>query len=244
MKLLIDFFPIILFFVAYKLSGIYVATITAIIASLAQVAWLRWRHGRFEKMPLITLALIALFGGLTLMLRDPIFVMWKPTIVNWLFAVAFLGGSLIGKRPLVERMMGQAISVPARIWRRLNWAWVGFFLVSGLVNLFVVYIGSGFYAAEQALIAATGITAVDLNACPDLFVGQQLALCETAHQSEAVWVNFKLFGMMGLTILFVIGQAFYLARHIQESEPLETDPETAESDLAPVQSPATSGDIR
>ncbi len=242
MKLLIDFFPIILFFIAYKLYGIYVATITAIIASLAQVAWLRWRRGRFESMPLITLALIAVFGGLTLLLRDPIFVMWKPTIVNWLFAIAFLGGSLIGKRPLVERMMEQAISVPAPVWRRLNWAWVAFFLVSGLANLFVVYIGSGFYVAEQALIAATGITAVDLNACAEQFSGQSLALCETAHQSEAVWVNFKLFGMMGLTILFVIGQAFYLARYIQDSEPLETDPEDRNPASTP--SPATSGDIR
>ncbi|NEX16904.1 MAG: septation protein A [Halochromatium sp.] len=237
MKLLIDFFPIILFFVAYKLYGIYVATIIAIMASLTQVAWLRWRHGRFEKMPLIMLALITAFGGLTLLLRDPIFVMWKPTIVNWLFAAAFLGGSLIGHRPLVERMMGQAISLPAAIWQRLNWAWVFFFLFSGLVNLFVVYIGSGFYVAEQALIAATGITAIDLNSCAEQFVGQQLDLCETAHASEAVWVNFKLFGMMGMTILFVIGQAFYLARYIQESEPNA-------SAATPAPSAATSGDIR
>jgi intracellular septation protein len=248
MKLLIDFFPIILFFVAYKLYGIYAATITAIIASIAQVAWLRWRHGRFEKMPLITLGLIAVFGGLTLLLRDPIFVMWKPTIVNWLFAAAFLGGSLIGKRPMVERMMGQAVSVPAQIWRRLNWAWVMFFLVCGLANLFVVYVGSGFYAAEQALIAATSITAIDLNACAEQFIGPQRSLCETAHESEAVWVNFKLFGMMGLTILFIIGQALYLARHIQDSESSDSEssePESSDgSRPAPNPSPATSGDIR
>ncbi|MCF7978763.1 MAG: septation protein A [Chromatiaceae bacterium] len=252
MKLLIDFFPIILFFIAYKLYGLYAATITAIIAALAQVAWLRWRHGRFEKMPLITLGLIVVFGGLTLLLRDPIFVMWKPTIVNWLFAGAFLGGSLIGKRPLVERMMGHAVSVPAPIWRRLNGAWVLFFLVSGLANLFVVYIGSGFYAAEQALIGATGITAIDLSACADQFIGAQQALCETAHESEAVWVNFKLFGMMGMTILFIIGQAVYLARYIQDSEPSDYEPsdsdpsesEPSDSGPAPTPSPATSGDIR
>jgi len=236
MKLLIDFFPIILFFIAYKLYGIYVATITAIIASLVQVAWLRWKHGRFETMPLVTLALIAVFGGLTLLLRDPIFVMWKPTIVNWLFALAFVGGSLIGQRPLVERMMGGAIKVPATIWRRLNWAWVSFFLVSGIVNLFVVYVASGFYQAEQALIAATGITEIDLAQCAEQFADQQLALCELAHASEAVWVNFKLFGMMGLTILFVIGQAFYLARHIQDPEPAGSDRTTP--------TPAPPGDSR
>lgn len=246
MKLLIDFFPIILFFVAYKLSGLYVATITAIVAALVQVTWLRWRHGRFETMPLITLGLILVFGGLTLLLRDPIFVMWKPTLVNWLFAGAFVVGSLISKRPLVERMMGQAISVPAPIWWRLNAAWVVFFLVSGLINLFVVYIGSGFYTAEQTLIAATGITAIDLATCAEQFAGQPLVLCETAHASEAVWVNFKLFGMMGLTILFVIGQAVYLARHVQEPEPAESDlaeSDPTDSDLA-VPSPVTTGDTR
>lgn len=236
MKLLIDYFPIILFFVAYKLYGIYVATIAAIAASLAQVAWLRWKHGRFEALPLITLGLIVVFGGLTLLLRDPIFVMWKPTIVNWLFALAFLGGSLIGKRPLVERMMGGAIQVPATIWRRLNWAWVLFFLVSGLANLFVVYVASGFYAAEQALIAATGITEIDLATCGERFVDAQLALCESAHASEALWVNFKLFGMMGLTILFVIAQAFYLARHIQDRDPAEPGRATP--------APASPGDSR
>ncbi len=244
MKLLIDVFPIILFFVAYKLYGIYVATSAAIVAALAQVAWLRWRHGRFETMPLITLGLILVFGGLTLLLRDPIFVMWKPTLVNWLFAGAFIAGSLIGKRPLVERMMGQAIRVPAPIWRRLNAAWVLFFVVSGLLNLFVVYIGSGFHAARQALIAATGIDAIDLAACAERFAGHSLVLCETAHASEAAWVNFKLFGMMGLTILFVIGQAFYLARHAQELDPAQ-EPDRAESGpTAPSPSPATTGDTR
>ena len=251
MKLLIDFFPIILFFVAYKIYGIYVATITAIAASLAQVAWLRWRHGRFEKVPLLTLVLIALFGGLTLALRDPIFVMWKPTLVNWLFAGVFLGGTLIGKRPVIERMMGQAITVPDTIWRRLNWSWILFFLASGLINLFVVYVASGFYAAEQALIAATGVSAIDLVHCADTFVGAQLELCEQARVSESTWVNFKLFGMMGLTVLFVIGQAFYLARHIQDSdasdggEPTDTDHHSSDEPApqAP-RSPATPGDTR
>jgi intracellular septation protein len=229
MKLLIDFFPIILFFVAYKLYGIYVATVTAIAASLVQVAWLRWRHGRFEPMPLITLGLIAVFGGLTLALRDPIFVMWKPTIVNWLFAAAFLGGSLVGNRPLVERMMGKAIDVPRAIWWRLNWAWVLFFVASGIINLFVVYIASGFYVAEQALITATAITEVDLANCASQFSGEVLELCERAQASEEVWVNFKLFGMMGLTVAFVIGQAFYLARHISDDDAAQRagDPEPA-----------------
>ncbi len=107
MKLLIDFFPILLFFIAYKLAGIYVATGVAIAAAALQVGWSWWRHRRVETMHLITLALLVVFGGLTIALQDPIFVMWKPTLVNWLFAAAFLGSQLIGQRPLIERMMGQ-----------------------------------------------------------------------------------------------------------------------------------------
>lgn len=224
MKLLIDFFPVILFFVAYKLQGIYVATGVAIAASAAQVGWSWLRHRRVERMHLATLGLLTVFGGLTIALRDPIFVMWKPTIVNWLFAVVFLASHLIGERTLVERMMSHAVEVPAPIWTRLNLAWVLFFLVSGLANLFVVYVGSGFHAAQQALIGATGQSEIDLSACLTQFTGDRLALCNDAHAREDVWVNFKLFGMMGLTILFVVGQAFYLARHIKEQPPtLETD---------------------
>jgi intracellular septation protein len=250
MKLLIDFFPIILFFVAYKLYGIYVATITAIAASLAQVTWLRWRHGRFETMPLVTLGLIAVFGGLTLALRDPIFVMWKPTIVDWLFAAVFLGATLIGKRPLIKRMMGQAIQVPDAIWQRLNWAWIVFFLLLGLANLFVVYVASGFYGSQQALIAATGISEIDLARCAETFAGGQLELCERARESESTWVNFKLFGMMGLTVLFVLGQAFYLARHIQDPDSeaaTVTTEERPSGDSSPLnvpQSPVTRGETR
>jgi intracellular septation protein len=226
MKLLADFFPVILFFAAYKLYGIYAATVVAIAASALQVAWIRIRHKRTERTHLIMLALLLVFGGLTLALRDPIFVMWKPTIVNWLFAAAFLGSQFIGERPLVERMMGQAIEVPGKIWRRLNLAWIGFFVFSGLANLYVVYVGSGFFAAKQALVEATGESEIDLSRCADLLGQTQLALCEAAHASEASWVNFKLFGLMGLTILFVIAQAFYLARHIKDSEaqePIGTD---------------------
>jgi intracellular septation protein len=218
MKFLADFFPVILFFVAYKLYGIYVATAVAIAASAAQVLWARMRHKRTEPMHLVTLGLLVVFGGLTLALHDPIFVMWKPTIVNWLFAGAFLVSQFIGEKTLVERMMSQAIDIPHQIWRRLNLAWVGFFIVSGLANLYVVYIGSGFFPARQALIDATGEADVDLSHCVDFFADAHLALCQVAQSSEELWVNFKLFGMMGLTIVFVIAQAFYLARHIQDNE--------------------------
>jgi len=224
MKLLVDFFPIILFFVAYKIQGIYWATAIAILASALQVGWQWWRHRRVENMHLATLALLVVFGGLTIALHDPIFVMWKPTLVNWLFAVVFLASQWIGERTIIERMMSHAIEVPDTIWRRLNLAWSAFFVASGLANLYVVYGWSGFYQAREALVGATGKSEIDLASCADQFTGNLLALCDTAHASEAVWVNFKLFGMMGLTILFVVAQAFYLARHIKDQ------PQAAEAD--------------
>lgn len=216
MKFLFDVLPIALFFVAYKFAGIYWATGVAIGASAIQVGWGWFRHRRVEKMQLATLGLLLVFGGLTIALHDPIFVMWKPTIVNWLFAAVFLASPWVGGRPLTERMMSHAVEVPAPIWRRLNLAWVLFFIVSGLTNLVVVYWASGFYQAQQALLQAAGTGAIDLGTCATQFSGDLLALCDDAHGREGVWVNFKLFGMMGMTILFVIAQAFYLARHAKD----------------------------
>ncbi|MFB1489578.1 MULTISPECIES: inner membrane-spanning protein YciB [unclassified Thiocapsa] len=224
MKLLVDFFPILLFFAAYKLEGIYVATGVAILASAILVGWSWIRRRHIEAMPLITLGLLVLFGGMTIALRDPIFVMWKPTIVNWLFGAVFLGSQFIGRQTLIERMMGKAIDLPSTVWTRLNIMWVGFFVVTGLVNLFVVYIGSGFFGAQQALILASGLQDIDLSACTERFSGDLLSLCNDAQAREDIWVNFKLFGMMGMTLVFVIAQAFYLSRHMKD------EPRTLEAD--------------
>jgi intracellular septation protein len=221
MKFLIDFFPVVLFFAAYKLYDIYVATAVAIAASVAQVAWLRLKQRRTETMHLVTLGLLVVFGGLTIALQDRTFIMWKPSIVNWLFAAVFLGSHFIGERPLIQRMMSHAIEVPDRIWRRLNLMWTLFFVFSGLANL---YVAKGFFAAEQALIAAAGQAQIDLATCRETLSDKLLDLCLNAQSHEEIWVNFKLFGMMGLTIAFVVVQAFYLARHVQNSDNLqETD---------------------
>ncbi|MCG6896755.1 MAG: septation protein IspZ [Thiocapsa sp.] len=224
MKLLVDFVPILVFFAAYKIKGIYVATGVAIAASTVLLGWSWLRRRRVETLHLATLGLLILFGGLTIGLRDPIFVMWKPTIVNWLFAAAFLASQTIGQRSLIERMMGGAIELPRAVWMRLNLMWVGFFLVTGLANLFVVYIGSGFFAAQQTLIQVSGLHDVDLATCVERFSGDLLALCTQAQASEEIWVNFKLFGMMGMTLVFVIAQAIYLSRHMRDQPPtLEAD---------------------
>lgn len=177
MKFLFDLFPILLFFAAYKLYDIYVATAVAIGAAFVQTGLFWLQNRRFEKMHLVTLVILIVFGGLTLMLRDPVFIKWKPTVVNWLFGVVFMGSQFIGKRTLVERMMSQAVSAPTAIWVRLNWAWVIFFFAVGFINLYVAY-----------------------------------------TYSEDTWVNFKLFGLMGLTLVFVFAQAFYLSRYMETGE--------------------------
>jgi len=212
MKFLFDFFPILLFFIAYKTAGIFVATGVAIGASALQVSvyWLKYR--KFENMHLVTFALITVLGGATLLLQDKAFFMWKPTAVNWAFAVAFFASQFIGKKTLVERMMSHAVNIPTRNWRRLNLSWVVFFIAMGITNL---YVANFFFVAEAALNSAAG-SAVDLETCVQTYSGDLLKLCQRAQETENNWVNFKLFGMLGLTLLFVVLQAFYLARHIKE----------------------------
>lgn len=177
MKLLFDLFPVILFFIAYKLYDIYTATAVIIVATIFQVAYVYTRHKRVEKIHIITLVLILVLGGLTLILHDEAFIKWKPSIVNWGFALVFLGSHFIGKKPIVERMMGQAISLPDTIWIRLSWLWVLFFILSGVVNLYVAF-----------------------------------------HYDTDTWVNFKLFGLMGMTLVFILIQGIYISRYIEESD--------------------------
>ena len=212
MKQLFDFLPILLFFILYKFyldlpddfilginawmpmmsltpgessDAIYLATLAAIVVTVIQVVLAAIMVKRVEKMPIITLALLLVFGGATLALKDPLFIQWKPTAINWLFGLVFLGSHLIGDTPLIQRMMGHAIAIEEqRVWVQLNLAWVGFFVVAGIANM---------------------IVAPEIDP-----LGLQF--------SEDTWVDFKLFGLMGMTIVFVIAQAFYLARYMPDSD--------------------------
>lgn len=182
MKFLFDFFPILLFFIAYKVYDIFVATAVAIVASCVQVGWFWIKHRRVENMHLITLILIIVLGGATLFFQDETFIKWKPTVVNWAFAIAFLGSQFIGKKTFVQRMMESNITLKTdTVWPILNMAWVIFFVVMGAINLFVAF-----------------------------------------NFSTDTWVNFKLFGMMGLTLIFVFGQGFYLVKYIDMDKKEET----------------------
>jgi len=177
MKILFDFFPILLFFIAYKAFDIYTATAVAIGACILQVALSWLKNHRVESMHLVTLALITVFGGATLILQDELYIKLKPTILNWLFGLAFLVSHFIGKKPLIQRMMGRAISIPQNIWYRLSLMWVIFFFAIGVLNLFVMY-----------------------------------------NFDTDTWVNFKLFGMIGITFTFVIIQSIYIARFVKHDQ--------------------------
>ncbi len=216
MKFLFDLLPVILFFIAYKTYGIYPAIVVIMVATAIQVGVNWFWHRKVEKMHLITLALVVVLGGATLFLQDKAFFMWKPSVVNWLFAAAFIGSHFIGQRKtLVERMMSQAIEAPAVVWTRLNISWILFFILMGFANL---YVANFFFEANATLTAAAG-GVVDLETCKTTLSGELLQLCLQAKVTEDNWVDFKLYGMMGLTFAFVIAQAFYLARHMpQEPE--------------------------
>lgn len=139
MKILFDFFPILLFFICYKFYGIYTATAVAMIASLAQVILYRIKHQRYEKLHLISLGLILVLGGATLFFHNPWFIKWKPTGIYWLTSLIFFISTFVGSKPLIQKMMENNIQLPLKIWTRLNLAWAGFFLIMGTLNLYVAY---------------------------------------------------------------------------------------------------------
>lgn len=172
MKFLFDFFPILLFFIAYKWAGIYVATLVAMAASFAQVLWGRFRLGHFEKMPVITLVTLVILGGATLLFRNEAFIKWKPTVVYWLLGLGFLLSQWIGNKPAIQRLAEQSIQLPPAVWSRLNLSWASFFIFMGFLNIYVMQ-----------------------------------------NFDTDTWVNFKLFGSLALTFLFVLGQTLYMFRH-------------------------------
>jgi intracellular septation protein len=177
MKFLFDLFPVALFFVAILIWDIFVATAVAIGATFVQVGWLALRRQKIPSMLWASLLIIVIFGGLTLYLRDKTFILWKPTVLYWLFACVLAGGALLGKN-LIRALLSEQMQLPGPVWTRLNWSWVGFFAFMGAANLFVAY-----------------------------------------NFSEKIWASFKLFGGMGLMVLFVLVQSAFLAKYVEEKQP-------------------------
>lgn len=205
MKLLFDLFPVILFFLTYKFASgghangscapigdgtmlsltqepIFLATAVAIAATIAQVAWLLLRGKKVDTMLWVSLAIIVVFGGATLYLRDPTFIQWKPSILYWMFAATFLVSASLLDKNLVRTLMSQQIDLPEPVWGRLNLAWIVFFVVMGFANLAAVHYFS----------------------------------CDG-------WVSFKLYGLTGLMLVFMVAQGFWLARYMEV--PAESKPE-------------------
>ncbi|CAA9888818.1 putative intracellular septation protein involved in cell division [Candidatus Methylobacter favarea] len=139
MKQLFEFFPVILFFIVFKLYDIYAATAVVIVATIVQVTFTWFKYHKVEIMQWITLALILVMGGATLYLQDEQFIKWKLSIIEWLFGVVFLGSQFIGKKPIIERMMSDNLALPSVIWKRLNTMWGCFFISIGFINLYVMY---------------------------------------------------------------------------------------------------------
>ena len=185
MKLLIDFFPILLFFGAFKIWGIFVATTVAIVATLIQLAWMRYSTGRTEPMQWLSLGVIVVFGGATLIAQDETFIKWKPSVLYWAMGGALLVGQVFFRRNWLQSLMKSQMALPDHAWRVMLWSWCGFFAVMGVLNLWVAY-----------------------------------------HFDTDTWVNFKLFGGMGLMLVFVLAQAMYLGRFMDNGEVTAEKPES------------------
>lgn len=176
-KFLFDLFPLILFFVAFKFSDIYGATAVAIAAGIAQFGWLKLRRKPIEATHWINLTVIILFGGATLLFHNDVFIKWKPTVLYWVFASILLAGKWVFRRNLLEKVMGAQVALPQVAWDKMMFSWAGFFIVSGVLNLYVAFSG---------------------------------------QYTEAQWVNFKVFGLMILLLVFVVLQSFWLHRYMDD----------------------------
>lgn len=184
MQLLLDYIPIVIFIVAYFFKDIFFATgvLMVVMPIVLFVQWVSTK--KLNRIYAASTALVLVLGGFTLAFRNPTFLYWKPTVLNWAFALAFLGSQWIGDKPFVKRMLGNAADLKEEQWIRLNQIWVVFFIFVGAVNLYVAY-----------------------------------------SFSEAFWVKFKLFGMLGITLAFVVIQSVWLTLVAQKNESVSTDSE-------------------
>jgi len=139
MKFLFDLIPVILFFVAFKFYGVYVATGVAIAATFAQIGWVWMRHRKVDNMLWVSLGVIVVFGGATLLLHNETFIKWKPTVLYWLFSGSLAVSALLFRKNLIRSMMEKQVSLPDPVWGKLLASWIAFFAVMGALNLYVAF---------------------------------------------------------------------------------------------------------
>ena len=179
MKFLFDLFPVILFFIAFKAGDIFIATGVTIAATFAQIGWLLLRKKKIDVMFWVSLGIVVVAGGLTLLLHDETFIKWKPTVLYWAFAIGLGGSSLLFGKNLIRSVLESQVKLPDPVWKNLNLAWIGFFIFMGCANLAVAF---------------------------------------AFNLSTDTWVNFKLFGGMGLMLLFALAQGLVLSKYSEEKE--------------------------
>ena len=201
-KIFFDLFPIILFFLTFKLAGsnpeqakawagtlhyvaedpkqlpILLATGVAIVATMLQISWVWLRHRKVDTMLWVSLGLISVLGGATLLLQDATFIKWKPTALYWLFALVLAGSQVLFKKNLIRSMMQQAqLELPENVWLNLNYSWMAFFAIMGVLNIYVAY-----------------------------------------NYSLDSWVDFKLFGTTGIMFAFIIAQGFLISKYVVQKD--------------------------
>lgn len=157
MKFLFDLFPVILFFVAYKFGGIFVATGVAIVATFVQIGWVWFRHRKVDTMLWVSLVIVTFFGGATLLLQDETFIKWKPTVLYWLFAAILAGGTLFMKKNLMKNLLSEQMQLPDEAWNKMNVSWIGFFVFMGFANLAVAFNFSTDTWVNFKLFGGTGL---------------------------------------------------------------------------------------
>ena len=216
MKFLLDFGPIVLFFIVYKYYGLYAAIYAMIASTFVQIMYSRVTTGKFVTSQVLTFALLVVFGGISIVLRDPAFVMWKVSVLYVIFAAVLIGSNYVGSKTLLERMMGKELQLPRNTWVNLTWFWSIGFIIIAIINAFFVNTA---LSARNLFLNSGSITdpKIDLKNF-DCSQSPLESLCLIAQSSEESWVNFKLFGTLGLTLVLIIITVLMLSKHIKEKQ--------------------------
>ena len=216
MKFLLDFGPIVLFFIVYKYYGLYAAIYAMIASTFVQIMYSRVTTGKFVTSQVLTFALLVVFGGISIVLRDPAFVMWKVSVLYVIFAAVLIGSNYIGSKTLLERMMGKELQLHRNTWVNLTWFWSLGFIIIAIINAFFVNTA---LSARNIFLNSGSIVdpKIDLKNF-DCSQSPLESLCLIAQSSEESWVNFKLFGTLGLTLVLIIITVLMLSKHIKEKQ--------------------------